>query len=139
VSDDPNPTDPPRRGAATLTVEEGDLASVIAQSPPDAFPPVLATARMIALMELAASRALHDLLAEGEVSVGTALDVAHTAPTPLGATVTAEATVTGREGAAWVFDVVASDGAGEIGRGTHRRAVVESARIVRTAAKRHAP
>ena len=137
MSDDPTASTDELRGTASLTVAEADLASVIAQTPPDAFPPVFATARMIALMELAASRALHGLLGEGEVSVGTSLDIAHSAPTPLGATVTAEAFVTGREATLYVFEVVASDGAGEVGRGTHRRAVVESARIVRTAGKRH--
>ena len=44
-------------GTATLVVDGGDLATVLNQAPGDDFPPVLATARMIGLRELAASRA----------------------------------------------------------------------------------
>ena len=123
-------------GTATLTVSGADLATAINQRPGDGFPPVLATARMIALMELAASRALHPLLADGQLSVGVSLDVAHTAATPIGAEVTAEARFTGMEGKIYVFEVSARDPGGEIGRGIHRRAIVLSERLVAGANKR---
>src|ERR1044072_8828421 len=85
-------------GTATLIVGPQDLASSISSQTGDEFPPVLATARMVALMEIAASRVLQPLLGPGELSVGVFVDVSHNAPTPLGAQVTATARYAGREG-----------------------------------------
>lgn len=128
--------EPGTSATAQLVVAESDLASQLAQREGDGFPPVFSTARMISLMELAASRALHPALGEGELSVGVSLDVAHTAATPVGAAVTAVATLREIDGKIFVFDVSASDPGGEIGRGTHRRAIVASQRLVDKAAKR---
>lgn len=130
---------PGAAGSASIVVGEGDLASVLAIEPGDNFPRVLATARMIALMELAASRALHPLLAEGELSVGVNLDVQHTAATPPGVSVTATGTFLRMEGKIYVFEVVAADPGGEVGRGIHRRAIVSRERLEAGAAKRMAP
>jgi fluoroacetyl-CoA thioesterase len=122
--------------SAHFTVAPSDLASALNLEPADAFPPVFATSRMVALMELAASRVLRPHLREGETSVGVSLDVAHTAATPPGATVTATARFTGRDGKLFVFEVLAVDDAGEIGRCTHKRAVVTTERLVAGAARR---
>jgi fluoroacetyl-CoA thioesterase len=122
--------------SASLVVTGGDLATVLNQLPTDGFPPVLATARMIGLMELAASRAMHAALGEGELSVGVSLEVSHLAATPLGMTVTAEAKFVRMEGKLFVFELTARDPGGEIGRGTHRRAVVLSERLLRGAQRR---
>lgn len=123
-------------GTATLTVRGDDLATVTCQQPADGFPPVLATARMIGLMELAASRVFHPLLKEGEVSVGVSIDIMHTAATPIGAEVTAEARFKGMEGKLHLFEVSARDAGGEIGRGTHKRAIVTSERVASGAFRR---
>jgi predicted thioesterase len=121
-----------------LVVRESDCASALKLSddPRDNFPAVFATTRMIALMELAGSRLLHPLLQPGEMSVGAHVDVSHTAATPIGAKVTASATYRGRDGKLFVFDVVAHDPAGEIGRGTHKRAIVSRDRLIAGATKR---
>lgn len=124
------------QGTATLTVSGLDLATCLNQRPEDNFPGVFATTRMIGLMELAGSRALHPMLTAGEVSVGVSVDIVHTAATPIGETVSAEATFTGRDGKLYVFDVVARDAGGEIGRGTHRRAIVSEERLLAGAARR---
>lgn len=123
-------------GAATLTVCGGDLATALNQNASDGFPAVFATARMIGLMELAASRALHPLLKEGELSVGVNVDVMHTAATPIGEAVTAEAKFVGMEGKLFVFEVCARDSGGEIGKGLHKRAVVSSERLLSGAQRR---
>lgn len=123
-------------GTAEITVCGNDLATVLNQRPGDGFPPVLATARMIGLMELAGSRALHPLLKDGELSVGVSIDVAHAAATPIGAKVCAEARFTGMEGKLYVFEVVARDPGGEIGRGTHKRAIVAAERLLAGATRR---
>jgi predicted thioesterase len=123
-------------GTATLIVGPQDLASSISSETADSFPPVLATARMVALMEIAASRVLQSLCSPGELSVGVTVDISHTAPTPLGAEVTATARYAGREGKLFLFEVSCADQGGEVGRGWHKRAIVSSERLQSGAAKR---
>ena len=124
--------------SAATTVKSSDLASAFRLAPEDAFPPVYATARMVALMELAAARVLAPHLAEGERSVGVLVEVTHTAATPEGVGVEAVARYLGREGKQHRFEVVARDRGGEIGRAHHARAIVSSDRLVggRRAAQR---
>ena len=117
-------------------VETADLASAISADPEDAFPRVFATSRMVALMELAAARLMKPLLGDGEMSVGVTVDISHDAPTPAGATVRATARFREREGKLFLFDVIAEDPAGVVGRGTHRRAIVTTERIVAGAERR---
>jgi len=128
--------EPNATGTATLIVGPQDLASSIASVTGDSFPPVFATARMIALMEVAASRVLVPLLGPGELSVGVTVDINHTAPTPLGAEVTATARYAGREGKLFLFEVSCADKGGEVGRGWHKRAIVSSERLQSGAARR---
>ena len=133
-------TEPQIGASATvdLIVRESDCASALQLSddPRDNFPAVFATTRMIALMELAGARLLHPLLQPGEMSVGSHVDVSHTAATPIGAKVSATATYRGRDGKLFLFDAVAHDPAGEIGRGTHKRAIVSRDRLIAGAVKR---
>jgi fluoroacetyl-CoA thioesterase len=121
---------------ARLTVAASDLANMLNLEPGDAFPPVFATSRMVGLMEVAAARILRPHLAEGDASVGVSVEVVHTAATPPGATVTATARFLGREGRLFLFEVSAADDAGEIGRGTHKRAVVTTEKLVARASQR---
>ena len=135
------PTAPPdlpigATASAIWTVAESDLASRLSAEHGDTFPPVFATARMVALMELAAARVLAPFLKEGERSVGISIDVSHTAATPPGAVVTAEARFGGLEGKRYKFYIVARDDGGEIGRGSHERAIIDERRLVDGAQKR---
>lgn len=123
-------------GEASWIVEETDLASRLAEREGESFPPVFSTARMIALMELAAARAIASFLDPGQESVGVLVHVTHTAATLFGTRVTARATYTGREGKFFAFEIVANDEAGEIGRGNHQRAVVDSGRLLEGAIRR---
>lgn len=123
-------------GAASLVVAESDLASRLSDAHATTFPPVFATARMVALMELAAARALTPVLGPGEVSVGVSIEVTHTVATPLGSTVHALARFVGMEGKFYRFEVSAQDESGEVGRGTHQRAIVQSERLLAGAARR---
>ena len=91
---------------------------------------VYATPCMVALMEGAACEAIADALDENETTVGTELNIRHTAATPVGLEVRAEATVTAVDGKAITFEVRAFDEAGEIGSGTHKRFVVNSLRFL---------
>jgi fluoroacetyl-CoA thioesterase len=122
--------------SASWTVQESYLASRLSTEHGETFPPVFATARMVALMELAAARVLVPLLAQEERSVGVSVDFVHTAATPPGATVTAEARFTGIEGKKYNFYIVASDDGGEIGHGTHARVIIDERRLVEGARRR---
>ncbi|KAL2868889.1 thioesterase family protein [Aspergillus lucknowensis] len=120
-----------------VVVRPADLASEIASDVnSDRFPRVLATSRLIAFMEIAAARVLQPHLGPGQLSVGTRIDVTHTAPTPVGSEVTTEAKFIGKKDKLFVFEVLARDEAGEVGRGTHERAIVDIARLENGAQKR---
>ena len=58
---------------------------------------VLATPKMVSLMEEAALAAIEHLLPEGKQSLGTHLDITHIAATPVGMTVKAEAELIDRK------------------------------------------
>jgi fluoroacetyl-CoA thioesterase len=118
------------------TVTEADTAAVLKPITGDDFPAVLATTKCIALLELAAGRLLKPELRPGQLSVGVVVDVMHTAATPVGAWVEAEATYKARNGKLYVFEVVARDPGGEVMRGRHERAVIDEARLLEGAAKR---
>lgn len=93
------------------------------------FPDVFATGYMVALMEWACVKAMLPFMEEGEGSLGTHVNVSHTAPTPPGFTITVTATLTRIEGRRLWWDVAAHDGIDEIGRGTHERAVISKERF----------
>lgn len=98
--------------------------------------PVYATPAMTCLMEKAATEAVEALVPEGWTTVGISLHVAHTAATPVGLTVRAEAEVTAVEGRKIIFTVRAYDDQGEIGVGSHERfAVAKEKFLAKTAAK----
>lgn len=82
---------------------------------------VFATPMMIALIENTASACLQQFLEPGTISVGSAVSVSHTAPTPLGMKVYAEAEITAVEGRRVDFKITAFDEKEKIGEGTHSR------------------
>ncbi|KAB8226036.1 HotDog domain-containing protein [Aspergillus novoparasiticus] len=120
-----------------LIVQPSDLASAISSNAEiDKFPRVLATSRMVTFMEIAAARVLQPLLSPGQLSVDTSINTTHSAPTPVGARVTAEAKYISQKGKLYQFEVIAKDEAGEVGHGSHERAIVEIARLENGAKKR---
>ena len=86
--------------------------------------PVFATPAMAALMEETSAAALSLFLEEGETSVGTALDLKHTAATPLGIKVTATAEIVEVDRRRVTFQVTVRDEQEEIGSARHDRFVV---------------
>lgn len=100
---------------------------------------VFATPEMVRLMERAAVNVLASLLAPGQQSVGTMVNVRHLAATPVGATVVATAELIGIEGRRLTFRVTATDGVETIGEGFHERALIDLERFEqKAAAKRKA-
>ena len=107
----------------SLKVEEENLAVAMGSG----SLMVLATPAVVALMENAAAElAQVELDNEEFTTVGTMISIEHTSPTPIGAEVTATATLTETDGRMFYFDVVASDKKGEIAKGTHTRVSVKA-------------
>lgn len=92
--------------------------------------PVFATPAMTALMEEAACACVAPFLEDGETTVGTSLNICHTAATPIGMNVYAEARLTAVDGRRLTFDVRAWDDAGEIGSGAHERVLVNEEKFL---------
>lgn len=121
------------RGQAQETVEHKHTLSYHH----DKLPPIYSTPNMIGLMEWAAANALLPFLAEGEISVGTAINIEHRAPTTIGDLVKTEAVLESHDERFYVFRVTAHNGKAEIGRGTVTRAIVNPAKVAERHAKRH--
>ena len=98
---------------------------------------VYATPRMVSDVEYACRDFLLEHLDPGEDSVGTHVSIDHLAATPLGLDVTIEITVSEIDRRKVTFSFSVKDPVEEVGRGTHVRFVVETAKTrERLAAKR---
>ena len=112
-------------GTASIIVGDEHTAPRIGSGQID----VLATPVMINLFEAAALAACEHLLPAGHQSLGTQLNVSHTAATPVGMRATATAEVVSVEGRTIKFRVKAVDERDVIGEGTHERVVVNVAKF----------
>src|SRR5512139_2048326 len=74
----------------------------------------------------------------GEGSVGTMINVTHTAATPPGMTVTVHVRCIGVDGRRTVWEIEAKDDVEVIGRGTHERFAVDFAKFNARVAKKAA-
>ena len=108
------------------TVDMENIAKTVGSGSLEVF----ATPMMVALMEKAAAAAVADCMENDEKTVGTKLDIANTTATPLKMKVSAYAEVTEVNGREITFRVTAKDEAGEIGKGTHKRVIVNSQKFL---------
>ncbi len=88
------------------------------------MPAVLSTPWLIWFLEHAARQAVLPFLETGESTVGTFVEVRHSAPTPVGQAVTCRARVVRADGAAISFHLEAHDGHEMIARGLHKLQVI---------------
>jgi fluoroacetyl-CoA thioesterase len=96
------------------------------------MPGVFATGYLVALAEWACVELIKPHLDwPREMTLGTHVDLSHSAATPPGFTVEIAATLTAVEGRKLVFSVRAHDGADPIAEGRHERHVIDSARFAR--------
>lgn len=121
------------KGTAALEVTDKVTAAAVGSG----MLPVFATPSMIALIEKAAAESVAPQLEAGMTTVGTRLDVAHTAATPVGMTVRAVTELTEIDGRRLIFTVHAFDDAGEIGSGTHERFIVNAEKFLAKAEAKH--
>lgn len=97
---------------------------------------VLATPEMVRLVEQTAIQAVQPLLAPGQTTVGTRIDLAHLAGTPEGMAVTIRVELTAVDRRRLTFRFEVHDEVEKAGEGTHDRFIVDGAqRVPRLQAK----
>ena len=123
------------KGTKTVTVNEANTAKTMGSGTLDVF----ATPALIALMEETCWRSVADQLEDGCGTVGTLLEIRHTAPTPIGMDVTCESELVEVDGRRLVFTVQAHDAKGLVGEGRHERFVIQNEKFqAKAKAKREA-
>lgn len=85
---------------------------------------VFATPAMIAMMEKACMNSVLPYLPEGFGTVGTKVDIVHTKATPVGMKVICVSELIEVDRKRLIFEVIANDEKGEIGRGRHERFII---------------
>ena len=94
------------------------------------MPGVLATGYLVALAEWACVELIKPHLDwPREMTLGTHVDLSHTAATPAGFTVEVAATLTAVEGRKLVFSIRAHDGVDTVSEGRHERHVIDAERF----------
>jgi predicted thioesterase len=117
------------KGTKQLTVTEKDTAASYGSG----LVPVFATPALVALMENTAQESILTFLPPGHSTVGIHLDIRHVKPTPVGMTVTCESTLIAANGSKLIFEMVAHDEQGIIGKGNHTRYIVETESFLKLA------
>jgi fluoroacetyl-CoA thioesterase len=109
-----------------LTVTDADTAQAIGSGDV----PVLATPRVLALVEAATVAATTRKLVPGTTTVGTRIELEHSVATPVGRTVTAQARLTAAEGRRLRFAVSVNEGTVVVAEGTVERVLVDRKRFL---------
>ena len=123
-------------GEVEVVVQPADTADALGNTGVH----VLATPRLVSLLELAAIRAIEAHQPPGAGTVGTRIDVRHLAATPVGMRATIRATLREVDGRRFVFVIEGHDEAERIVEGTHERFQIDQARfLARIAAKGRPP
>jgi fluoroacetyl-CoA thioesterase len=94
------------------------------------MPPVFATAFMVGFVEWTCIEALRPYLTFNQRTVGTHIDMSHTAATPVGMQVTAQVELVAIDGKRLRFRVTCRDESEVIGTGFHERAAIEKDRFL---------
>src|SRR6266851_7590 len=129
---------PGLRHSATIRVTEqlavpasGRLLGAAAE-----MPSVFATPQMIAFVEWTCVAALTPYLAPHQRTVGTRVEISHSAATPIGMQVTAEIELIEIDGRRLRFKVSCHDEAEAIGDGFHERTLVDHDRFMARLARK---
>ncbi|WP_085832716.1 thioesterase family protein [Clostridium merdae] len=114
------------------TVTAADLASAFGSGSVT----VLATPKIVALMEGVAAELAQGYLEDGITTVGAEISVKHMAPTAEGVTVKITAELTECDGRKFAFTLQAFDNVGLIATGNHVRASIKTANFLKKAQER---
>ena len=120
------PLEPGSSASVDLLVGEEDTA--IAHK--SGSVPALATPRVIALSEEACILVIEANLETGSTTVGQRVQIDHLQPTPVGSSVTAEATLETVQGRRLTFTVSVNDDRGLVAVGRVTRVVVDTERFL---------
>ncbi len=120
------------RGTATIQVTARETAEALGSGDV----PVYATPSLVALLETAAVNTVAGHLGPGETTVGTWIEVAHLAATPVGMEVHAEAVLTAVDGRKLTFAIVAQDACEKVGEGRHERMIIARDRFLAKVARK---
>lgn len=115
-----------------LTVTDADTAVALGSGDV----PVLATPRVVALLEEATVAAVAPELAPGQTTVGSRVELDHHAATLVGASVIAQARLADVDGRVLGFEVVLHEGATVTAQGRVERVVVDRERFLAKALAR---
>ena len=96
---------------------------------------VLGTPAVLALVEAAAVAAV-GALSPGQTTVGVSVELEHLAPTAVGSSVIATATLVDIDVRRLSFSFEATDPGGPVAQGTHTRVIVDRERFLATARER---
>ena len=109
-----------------LTVTDADTAQALGSGDV----PVLGTPRVVALVETATVAATARALPPGQTTVGVRVELDHLAPTPVGRTVSAKATLSATDERRLTFEVIVHDGETVAAQGIIRRVLVDRQRFL---------
>jgi fluoroacetyl-CoA thioesterase len=126
--------EPGLTGTFRYSVPANRMVPDIYPEAPDfqSMPRVFATGYLVALCEWAAIELVRPHLDwPAEQSLGTHVNLSHTAATPAGLTIEVTATLTAVEGRKLTFAIRAHDGMDAITEGTHERHVIDAQRFIR--------
>lgn len=113
---------------STVTVTEQNTALALGSGDL----PVFATPALVALMENAAMQTVASLLPEGSTTVGGFIETSHLAPSAIGKTIQATATLTEVKGKKLSFNIEAFEGEKLVGKATHIRFIVDREKFMKS-------
>ena len=123
------------KGSASVAVTAANTAAAMGSGELNVF----ATPALAALVEKACWQSVAPELDPGCGTVGTKLELAHNAPTPVGMMVRCESELTAVDGRKLTFSAVMYDDAGEVGRATHERFIIQNEKFQKKATPKRPP
>ncbi len=115
------------KGKIELTVDESVSAMRAASGEMNVF----GTPFVIALMEQTADKSVRPYLEEGCATVGTMVNMNHTAATPMGMKAYAESELLEVDGRRLVFSVKVFDEVGQVADGMHERFIIHKEKFMK--------
>jgi len=120
------PLQPGLSARLSLVVASADLATSLGSGVVE----VLGTPRVVALCEQSTVSATDGHLGDGQVTVGTRVEIDHLKASAVGAEVTAQAVLVAVDGRRLEFEVTVTEGPDVIAAGRIRRAVVDGRKFM---------
>ena len=117
---------------SSLVVEQEDTAAAWGSG----TLPVLATPRMVLMIESTAMKCVAPEIGEGDTTVGTLVDVSHVSASPVGSEVRCRVEVVEVDRARIRFKVSVTDSKGDVGTGFHERFKVHTDKFMAKAASK---